>query len=544
MANGVESKEIIDLASIPSRLLKVFQDDNNLVHVQVIGRDTKHPIFTHEVSHKGFAILSYCWGGPQSIQLTRKNVGLAPTYPITALPKTIADAAWFTHQLGLAYLWVDALCILQDDKEDKILEIPRMGQYYGDATVTLCAASAETCYKGFLPPSPPAENPAAYIFGPVALRARPSKGSQQEGNIQVFREVDYFNSQLVRNPIVHRGWTLQESLLSRRMLIFSSQHLYFSCREANASCGGREPIPKPRFIGVYESRVPGVHTIASLQRSYPAVKTWDTVVGEYTRRGLGVAADKLPAISAMAASVVRMAREERGQALRYCAGLMLGEEEGWRGELLWAVTQPGEALVTTAAATGGHICAPSWSWASLQAPVERWRGGADYSPEEDGIRLLDCRAVLEDLRSPFGAVKGGYVKLVARTRIFATVDQAAMNVVASRESTLDDDIYDESSRSALVIRLDTLAGDELMARDAGSLLMLELVAARNEVTRPTFPAGLLIVEREDGRFRRVGMFEFKVGGGSIAKAEAAQELTFKLARSLFRDCELREVCIE
>ncbi|KAI1131303.1 HET-domain-containing protein [Nemania abortiva] len=535
--------EVINPASIPSRLLRLYQNEDNTLHAQIIGHGMEHQVPTPEVSRRGFAVLSYCWGGSQPIQLTgetRKTLGQG--YPVTILPKTLADAAWFTHQLCLEYLWVDALCIFQDDADDKGREIPRMGQYYGDATVTLCAASARACTSGLQATPPPAENPANYLFGPVQLRAKTATG--EHGSIQVLKEADYFSSYREREPIVQRGWTLQESLLSRRMLIFSSHHLYFSCKVANASCGGREPLPKSRVIGVYESRVPGVNTISSLQRMYPIVSTWDKVVGEYTQRLLGFPGDKLLAISAMAASLVRMAKEERDLEFRYCAGLMFdleGKDWGWKGELLWAVTQPATPLGTT-----GISFTPSWSWASVQAPVHRWSASTTNFPE-DGIRLLDLDAPLADERNPFGAVKGGFVRLVARTRPLFTIDMAETNVVVTRKTILEDEMYDESSRSVLVIRPDTVQMDDMIAGGGGGVVLVELIATRrNGKLRPTYPAGILVAklggDSEEGEcYQRVGIFEIKFQDSP--SSDAHQEVALKRAQALFDDRKLQELCI-
>jgi hypothetical protein len=463
------------------------------------------------------------------------------------LPKTLADAAWFTHQLGLGYLWVDALCIFQDDTDDKGREISRMGQYYGDATVTICAASADACSRGFLTTPPLTEDPASYLFGPVALRAKTTTEGAL-GTIQALREADYFNTHRKREPIVQRGWTLQESLLSRRLLIFSSQHLYFSCNIANASCGGREPLPKPRFTGVYESRVPGVNTISNLQRIYPAASTWDKVVNEYTQRRLGFFGDKLPAISAMAASLVRMAKDERAEDLRYCAGLMFdldGKGWGWKGELLWAVTQPATPLAITGT---GCASSPSWSWASLLAPIRRWQASTDSLPDEDGIRLLDFDVPLEDMRNPFGAVRGGFIRLMARTRLFSTMNSAEINTLVTRMANLTDEMYDEISGSCLVFRPDTAEVDDMIARGGRDILLVELLAARTGTRglSPTYPAGILTIDSKggvqgDGCHRRVGMFEFKFQGIPISKIR--QELALKRAQALFDGCELREVCV-
>ena len=73
---------------------------------------------------------------------------------ITHLPQTIIDAILVTHEIGLDYLWVDSLCIIQDDDHDKTRELARMRLIYRNAYITLCAASARGASEGFLQDRP------------------------------------------------------------------------------------------------------------------------------------------------------------------------------------------------------------------------------------------------------------------------------------------------------------------------------------------------------------------------------------------------------
>jgi hypothetical protein len=66
------------------------------------------------------------------------------------LPQTIQDAISVTHRLGIRYLWVDALCIIQDNPIDKSTEINAVGANYKNATLTISAASAASVELGFL----------------------------------------------------------------------------------------------------------------------------------------------------------------------------------------------------------------------------------------------------------------------------------------------------------------------------------------------------------------------------------------------------------
>ena len=68
------------------------------------------------------------------------------------LPKTIQDAIFVTHELGLRFLWVDTFCIVQDDEEEKAREISNMDRIFSEAEITIAAARASHVYEGFLHP--------------------------------------------------------------------------------------------------------------------------------------------------------------------------------------------------------------------------------------------------------------------------------------------------------------------------------------------------------------------------------------------------------
>jgi hypothetical protein len=126
------------LFMLPTRLIDVTPT-NPTLHI------TRHG----EPGH--YAALSHCWGGPQQGQTTRATLkAWTGGIPISDLPQTILDAVIVTRKLGLHFLWVDSLCIIQDDPEDQGMEISRMSQIYRQAYVTIVAASATNCNEGFL----------------------------------------------------------------------------------------------------------------------------------------------------------------------------------------------------------------------------------------------------------------------------------------------------------------------------------------------------------------------------------------------------------
>jgi hypothetical protein len=125
---------------------------SNIVTVNELGDNGK---FT--TSQRGYASLSYCWSGTQPLCLANHTIHTLTqgTETSTTLPHTLQDAVESsTLFLGFKYIWIDALCIKRDDAIDRQLEIARMPLYYGQSTVTISAASADTCTEGFMSSSP------------------------------------------------------------------------------------------------------------------------------------------------------------------------------------------------------------------------------------------------------------------------------------------------------------------------------------------------------------------------------------------------------
>jgi len=103
-----------------------------------------------------YAALSYCWGSDltgvvKTLTCNKKN-HIEQGVPVSSLPKTVQDAVAVCRGLGLRYLWVDALCIIQDDKADWKLEGEKMRAVYHSSRVTIAAHAAVSCKDGFLGP--------------------------------------------------------------------------------------------------------------------------------------------------------------------------------------------------------------------------------------------------------------------------------------------------------------------------------------------------------------------------------------------------------
>ncbi|KAI0469250.1 hypothetical protein F4859DRAFT_487482 [Xylaria cf. heliscus] len=175
-----------------------------------------------------YVALSHCWGQatqqpthPMEVKedldrlTTKENVAaLMKGITLSRLPRTFQDAVRTTRSLGLRYLWIDSLCIIQDDEEDWRRESKRMGDVYSSAYVTIAACSSRSSSDGFLVDRP--SRNCATIVG-------------SDGPIYLAEAVDDFERDVEKSVLNTRGWVLQERALSRRTIHFTSTQVYWEC---------------------------------------------------------------------------------------------------------------------------------------------------------------------------------------------------------------------------------------------------------------------------------------------------------------------------
>ncbi|KAL1944938.1 hypothetical protein VTO73DRAFT_2558 [Trametes versicolor] len=306
-----------------------------------------------EGGHGKYLALSYVWGEPQPHQTTTSNVSVyMDGIDASLLPRTLRDAIRVTHTLGFQYLWVDSLCIIQDEDKDRVHEIGWMHLVYRYAHLTIVAASARRVSDGFLqnrlaedvvqitlpffcppPPSPsllslrppcpqrPSYTNITTIYGRPPGPSPPSV-ARQVGRVHVsFPDITQRGDRPY-DPIHERGWCLQEFYLSPRALIFSGQALQFRCQKDTQNIG------KSFYNTIADIQLPDI----LLHRTPPHAEYgtsvwsevhsgWSQIVALYTRRVIGKWSDKLVACGALAEACNRVLRAD------YLAGL-------WRDTLL------------------------------------------------------------------------------------------------------------------------------------------------------------------------------------------------------------------
>ncbi|KAL1596979.1 hypothetical protein SLS60_008561 [Paraconiothyrium brasiliense] len=328
--------------------------------------------------------LSYCWGTEPVLTTTQlRYEDFQKSLPIKDLPYTIQDAIRAVFNMGGRYLWVDSLCIVQDDSQDWKREAATMCDVYQHALLTMVALGASGANEGLFSRRDPRSyqdcdirselNPTEYI----SLLNREPKGIGARHFIE-----GKFHS---------RGWTFQERALAPRKLYFSSL-LFWECKTCTLEEGDtRMQINITKPIGSQDIRMDREETVPDEDgyRSTPsALRMWHDNLRIFTQRDLTVATDRLPAISGV---ITEFSRKTGWTSIN---GIW---SEYLAVELLWVLYDEFREVPRL-------IGAPTWSWTSIAAPI-RHHSHINYRLVENSnvyidsqdSNILNAKGVLLDL---------------------------------------------------------------------------------------------------------------------------------------------------
>ncbi|KAH6621597.1 heterokaryon incompatibility protein-domain-containing protein [Chaetomium sp. MPI-SDFR-AT-0129] len=465
-------------APLPSRVLDVLPTD-----------DTKSdsanppPVRLH-VSSPGesapYLALSHCWGHRPFLRtlsgsLEEHQAGIV----WERLPRSFQDAIEFTRRLGVRYLWIDSLCIVQDDVEDWRVEASRMAGVYQGAGVVLSAAKAEGAYGGLFAGDEGGEGDdeggggREKVGGKVyEVEFTPGEGNdsgsesvngssdggsgaaaddgQQQEKQTIFlrralshphRLLSPYHASASSLPIFTRGWVFQERFLSPRVLHFGRDELSFECLEATVCQCSPAPVP----ASVREQQQAEGNTSEG-STADPLAICWRRLVADYTLLRLTHDGDIFPAVSGLARRMqeaLLLNSDNRNNDNKnnnnpldlsnphYLAGLW--SPTLLHGDLLWHVdlpplgygphNSPNIPDPTPATPRWGppqisrpnKWRAPSWSWASVRAPVGfvNVQEGVEPSCEVLDVR---CEPVVEG-GDELGELREGGSWMVLRGRV-------------------------------------------------------------------------------------------------------------------------------
>ena len=276
------------------------------------------------------------------------------------LPKTFREAIEVTRRLGVQYLWIDALCIVQDSMEDWEYESSRMAQIFQDSLLTLAAADAATPFEGLF------RERMRHRSRPYILEPRVSYKHRHElgpGPLSIWPEKKQKGT--ARKPasvLDSRGWVLQEQLLSKRLLTYSKGGLFWDC----VSMNGSESYPEgllihidykweDRDLQVFKEYVNAKNNSMSKSALGRLWISWQQVLELYSSRMLSHEKDRLVALQ----GISNVLEKSTGSGLVY--GLWVGNLVR---DLFWRAIPKKDLPMSR---LGWR--APSWSWASIDAPV-------------------------------------------------------------------------------------------------------------------------------------------------------------------------------
>jgi len=229
----------------------------------------------------GYVCLSHRWGQSRSLKTEKHTLSShARGIPWHSLPRTYQDAIHFTQRLGLRYLWIDSLCIVQDDEREWRHESVRMAAIYRNAFVTLAASKADDdqggCYAGgtdrhkdHIVKLASQAGSAFQIYVREKLYHFGSFGPKDDSDVSVARPF----------PLLDRGWVYQERLLSPRVLYFGPKELLWECREFR-TCQCQQSWPAKKLKQTYSEFIRKARMEAEAQLPNPTSPFVETVKSE------------------------------------------------------------------------------------------------------------------------------------------------------------------------------------------------------------------------------------------------------------------------
>jgi Heterokaryon incompatibility protein (HET) len=410
-----------------------------------------------------YVALSYRWGGGNHLTTTTDTLkARCGCIPFMDMPKTLQDAVTVTRRFGIRYIWIDALCIIQDDENDWSREAAKMGDIYLNAYCTIAAHAAGHADHGFLEQSlnrahaiPVGGNRDGEIYEEETLaydalkRQRVDKEKDTSppdhssgvslavlegtrahegsaGSEWFFVTHGFYSRILVDgSQLSSRGWVLQERLLSQRTIHFTDGGSIYL--ESNAGLyhvdGGLEPSDQ-LFAGIRSMlnwfihqqlkghvshrageplRAHEISETPSAQALSSCYLNWYGIVQRYSQCSLTKSEDKMLAISGIAQKLQQLTGDQ------YYCGM-------WRQRfhqcLLWLRER--ETLQ-------GAQClrAPTWSWAAYDGPVQFpcWNSSGDDSKIKPEVEIGDVLSVSLPLQNSSTGILNGLALLELRQAV-------------------------------------------------------------------------------------------------------------------------------
>jgi hypothetical protein len=346
----------------PKRVVDIRDfDSKNTVYLYLSNPNERHT----------YATISYTWGASGYKRLKTKNHD--PNHPeltesshqqgivVERFPETLQDAIWIAKRLGFEYLWIDSVCIVQDDDDDWAKQSEAMTQIYAGARLNISATSCENSEQGVLQPT----RQHGVRVGRLLVEEEDHNGTvlgQELLNLHVGKPLDVLD--LEDKTLASRGWVFQERLVSIATLHYTDEGIMWECVDG-IRMESDQDYSKVDWKQQWKAVMDAPHSNAGekeqtlVHASDPhenVLSSWKNWTEAYAERHLFDFEDRLPAI----AGVAKTLSEKFG--FNYAAGLW---QEDVLGGLMW---KRFKHTTTLTRHVGDPV--PTWSWASVQGRLE------------------------------------------------------------------------------------------------------------------------------------------------------------------------------
>ncbi len=395
-----------------------------------------------------YMTLSHRWGRVQPMTTTKDTLPRRKTaIRLPDLPRTFQDTVAVCRGLGVQYLWIDSLCILQGDKLDWEQESAKMAAIYTNSYLNIAATRANDSTGGCFPdrwiaidirgstqaiPLKSYEIRENHAGRPVSTHVRVSLEAGHDDFLHSIRSVEG------RAPLLSRAWVFQERCLARRTLHFHAHELVWECKMGlMCECKGLNAVEKDK--NWYNRGWKALHTKWKAADLQNMADLWLEVVNVFSTLDLTHESDRLPALSGIASRFAGPVLSD------YLAGLW---REDLARSLLWFIGPHWKS----SSRRPWPLRAPTWSWASvlLNKQVDAvltpfiTLGPVQLFCQDVNFRILDAQCS-SSIVNPFGEVRGGTL----------TVECLFNSVTLIKESS-------KGSNTLLILDRDIVEEDDLV----------------------------------------------------------------------------------
>nr|OQO25279.1 hypothetical protein B0A51_08842 [Rachicladosporium sp. CCFEE 5018] len=491
----------------PKRLLQIDLGNGGL---RLISTTNKAPLGP-------YATLSHCWGSKPICILTADNIAdYMATLPWHTLTKTFQDAVVTARRLGIRYIWIDSLCILQagdGSDQDWREHATAIRSVYSRSVLNISVARAWSGEEGAFIARDPSAVTACHVWWEV--EHHPQAVELAESFWTIRRATQHASAAIRTAPLYTRGWVVQERYLAPRVLHFGSDRIFWECNEEPwidesfpagfSHCPDYEPVVSWPFhssdvVGIRSGSGPGL----GFSEMTSSRALWHDTIDTYTSCDL-----TLPDKDILVALAGIAERFGRAYDHRYAAGLF---QVHLPYDLLWR--HRGERAVTWRA--------PTWSWASIDGAIEMSPAAGGTSYDANCQTYTEVRSVHVDLVDPqnvYGQLRSAKIYLrgyvipcgIAKAESYGTgrLQPIALAIDQQANDVPSNDVQKVYGEAYIDTEEDSLRGYTSMAKyEAWCLPIFDSTSSnRTQRERPLHEhRGLILKFGGQGEYVRMGTY--------------------------------------